>query len=81
MNSCTVSGEKLTIVRARLTPVLFVPSAINNVLIGRPPLTLRLQPGQDVTVTIAGFSLPASPDTLGCVKAKSNTLRFESGIS
>ena len=45
MNSCTVSGEKLTIVRARLTPVLLVPSAIIWVLSGRPPPTLRLQPG------------------------------------
>src|SRR4051812_31535189 len=35
VNSCTVSGEKLTIVRARLTPVLFVPSAIICVLRGR----------------------------------------------
>ena len=65
VNSCTVSGEKLTMVRARLTPVLLVPSAIISVLMGRPPPTLRLQPGQVVTLTSTGFSLPASPRHVG----------------
>src|SRR5262249_42610109 len=79
--SCTVSGEKLTIVRARLTPVLLVPSAIMRVLSGRPPLTLMLHPGQVVSVRIIGFSLPGSPLTLGCTIARSSTLRLTSGTS
>ena len=81
VNSCTVSGEKLTMVRARLTPVLLVPSVISRVLIGRPPFTLRLHPGQVVTLTRLGFSVPASPDTLGSVRARSSTLRLANGTS
>ena len=82
VNSCTVSGEKLTIVRARLTPVLFVPSAMNSVFSGRPPLTLILQPGQVVTLTIDGILAARDRrDTLGSVIARSSTLRFNSGTS
>ena len=68
-------------VRPRLTPVLLVPSAMISVLMGRPPLTLMLQPGQVVTETITGFSLPGSPDTFGSVMARSSTLRLTSGTS
>src|SRR5271169_6752437 len=50
VNSCTVSGVKLTMVRARLTPVLLAPSAMIRVLMGRPPPIERLQPGQGVTL-------------------------------
>src|SRR5438105_13084301 len=42
VNSCTVSGEKLTTWRATPTPVLFAPSARIAVLPGRPPPRLRL---------------------------------------
>src|SRR5215472_11373963 len=44
VNSCTVSGVKLTIERPKPTPVLFVPSAMIVMLIARPPEMLRLQP-------------------------------------
>src|SRR5258708_6245127 len=81
VNSCTVSGEKLTMVRARLMPVLLVPSARMSVPGGRPPFTLILQPGHVVTDTITGFSLPTSPETFGSVTARSSTLRFTSGTS
>ncbi len=81
VNSWTVSGEKLTMVRPRLTPVLLVPSAMNEVFKGRPPPTLKLQPGQVVTLVITGFSLPPSPEIFGSVKARSSTLRFNSGTS
>ena len=43
-------------VRARLTPVLLAPSARINVLMGRPPPTLKLQPGHVVTLAMTGFS-------------------------
>src|SRR6516162_3578835 len=81
VNSCTVSGVKLTMVRAKLTPVLLVPSAIIRVLIGRPPPTVRVHPGHGVPLVIVGFSLPASPLTFGRVSAKSRTLRLSSGTS
>ena len=81
VNSCTVSGEKLTIVRPRLTPVLLAPSAVIIPLIGLPPPTVKLHPGQVVTPTNAGFSEPASPPILGRVRARSSTLRFTSGMS
>ena len=68
-------------VRARLTPVLLAPSAIIKVLRGRPPFKLKLQPGQVVMVVMTGSSLPASPETLGWVKARSSTLRLTSGMS
>ena len=49
--------------------------------IGRPPPTLKLHPGHVVTLTIAGFSLPPSPEIFGSVRARSSTLRFSSGTS
>src|SRR5947207_10728428 len=45
VNSCTVSGVKLTTARAMPTPVLFTPSARIAVLPARPPFRLRLKPG------------------------------------
>jgi hypothetical protein len=42
VNSCTVSGVKLTTERAMPTPVLLTPSARIAVLPGLPPLMLRL---------------------------------------
>jgi hypothetical protein len=45
VNSCTVSGVKLTTARAIPTPVLLTPSARMAVLPERPPFTFRLKPG------------------------------------
>ncbi len=81
MNSCTVSGVKETTERAMPTPVLLTPSARIAVLPGRPPFRLRLKPGTGWPEVTAGSSLPASPETLGAVRARSSTLRLASGTS
>ena len=80
VNSWTVSGEKLTMARASPTPVLLTPSARIAVLPGRPPLTLRLNPGTVAPDVTVGSSLPTSPATFGIVTARSSTLRLLSGI-
>ena len=55
--------------------------SLPGVLSDRPPFRLTLHPGHVVTLTITGFSLPTSPDTLGWVSARSRTLRSVSGRS
>jgi hypothetical protein len=81
VNSCTISGEKLTTARARPTPVLLTPSARIAVLPGRPPFRLRLKPGTVAPEVTVGSSLPASPVTLGITTARSSTLRLFRGRS
>ena len=72
---------KLTTARAIPTPVLLTPSARIEVLPGRPPFTVRLKPGTGWPEVTSGSSLPASPETLATVTARSSTLRLLSGTS
>src|SRR6185503_8752353 len=69
VNSCTVSGVKLTTARAMPTPVLLTPSASIAVLPERPPFTFRLNPGTGWSEPTVASSLPASPETFGAVNA------------
>ena len=81
VNSCTVSGEKVTTARPSPTPVFLAPSARIDVLPARPPLTNRFMPGVGISDPRSGSSVPAAPLTLATVSARSSTLRLFSGVS